>query len=66
MKVLLVNGSPHKDGTMHRALREVADTLEKRRTGSKPRFSGSGTARSRAVSPAKSARNSESASFTTR
>lgn len=29
MKVLLVNGSPHKDGTTHRALREVADTLEK-------------------------------------
>lgn len=24
MKVLLVNGSPHKDGTTHRALREVA------------------------------------------
>ncbi len=29
MKVLLVNGSPHKNGTTHRALREVADTLEK-------------------------------------
>ena len=29
MKVLLVNGSPHKDGTTRRALREVADTLEK-------------------------------------
>ena len=29
MKFLLVNGSPHKDGTTRRALREVADTLEK-------------------------------------
>ncbi len=29
MKVLLVNGSPHKNGTTHRALREVVDTLEK-------------------------------------
>lgn len=29
MKVLLVNGSPHKDGTTHRALRGVVDTLKK-------------------------------------
>lgn len=28
MKVLLVNGSPHKNGCTARALREVADTLE--------------------------------------
>lgn len=29
MKVLLVNGSPHKAGCTYRALKEVADTLEK-------------------------------------
>ncbi len=29
MKVLLVNGSPHKEGCTYTALREVADTLEK-------------------------------------
>ena len=29
MKVLLVNGGPHKDGCTYTALREVADTLEK-------------------------------------
>lgn len=29
MKVLLVNGSPHKDGCTYTALKEVADTLEK-------------------------------------
>ena len=28
MKVLLVNGSPHKNGSTHRALQEVAKTLE--------------------------------------
>ena len=28
MKVLLVNGSPHKDGCTFRALQEVAKTLE--------------------------------------
>lgn len=28
MKVLLVNGSPHKDGCTHRALQEAARTLE--------------------------------------
>lgn len=28
MKVLLINGSPHKDGCTARALREVANTLE--------------------------------------
>ncbi len=28
MKVLLVNGSPHKEGCTYTALREVADTLE--------------------------------------
>lgn len=27
MRVILLNGSPHKDGTTHRALKEVADTL---------------------------------------
>ena len=29
MKVLLVNGSPHKQGATYIALKEVADTLEK-------------------------------------
>ncbi|MCH5265608.1 MAG: flavodoxin family protein [Lachnospiraceae bacterium] len=29
MKVLLVNGSPHKEGCTYTALQEVADTLEK-------------------------------------
>lgn len=29
MKVLLVNGSPHKEGATYTALREVADSLEK-------------------------------------
>lgn len=29
MKVLLVNGGPHKDGCTYTALREAADTLEK-------------------------------------
>ena len=28
MKVLLVNGSPHKNGSTDRALQEVAKTLE--------------------------------------
>ena len=28
-KVILLNGSPHKEGTTYRALREVADTLER-------------------------------------
>lgn len=28
-KVILLNGSPHKEGTTYRALREVAETLEK-------------------------------------
>ena len=28
MKVILVNGSPHKEGCTHTALREVADALE--------------------------------------
>ena len=27
-KVILLNGSPHKEGTTYRALREVAETLE--------------------------------------
>lgn len=29
MKVLLINGSPHKEGCTYTALREIADTLEK-------------------------------------
>ena len=29
MKVLLVNGSPHKEGCTYTALREVAEALEK-------------------------------------
>ncbi len=29
MKVLMINGSPHKDGTTYRALKEIADTLSK-------------------------------------
>ncbi len=29
MKVILLNGSPHKDGCCNRALREIADTLKK-------------------------------------
>ena len=29
MKVLLVNGSPHKEGCTYTALREAADALEK-------------------------------------
>lgn len=29
MKVLLINGSPHKDGCTFTALNEVAKTLEK-------------------------------------
>lgn len=29
MKVLLINGSPHKEGCTYTALKEVADTLEK-------------------------------------
>lgn len=29
MKVLLLNGSPHKEGCTYTALREIADTLEK-------------------------------------
>lgn len=29
MKVLLVNGSPHKEGCTYTALKEIADTLEK-------------------------------------
>ena len=29
MKVLLINGSPHKDGCTNRALNEVMETLEK-------------------------------------
>lgn len=29
MKVLLINGSPHRDGNTHFALQEVADTLRK-------------------------------------
>ena len=28
-KVILLNGSPHKDGTTYRALKEVAETLER-------------------------------------
>ena len=28
MKVLLINGSPHKKGCTYTALKEVADTLE--------------------------------------
>ena len=28
MKVLLVNGSPHKDGCTHTALAEAAETLQ--------------------------------------
>ncbi len=28
LKVLLVNGSPHKDGCVHTALSEIADTLK--------------------------------------
>ena len=28
MKVLLINGSPHKEGATHRALREVEETLK--------------------------------------
>lgn len=28
MKVLLINGSPHKEGCTYTALKEVADTLE--------------------------------------
>ena len=28
MNVLLINGSPHKEGCTYTALREVADTLE--------------------------------------
>ena len=31
MKVLLINGSPHKEGCTYTALKEVADTLEARR-----------------------------------
>ena len=31
MKVLLINGSPHKEGCTYTALREVADALEKKR-----------------------------------
>ena len=30
MKVILINGSPHKNGCTYTALKEVADTLEKR------------------------------------
>ena len=30
MKVLLINGSPHKDGCTFTALNEVAKTLEKK------------------------------------
>ena len=33
MKVLLVNGSPHKSGCTYTALGEVADTLEKEGIG---------------------------------
>jgi multimeric flavodoxin WrbA len=33
MKVLLVNGSPHKDGCTYTALKEIADTLEKEGIG---------------------------------
>ncbi len=29
MKVLMINGSPHKEGTTYRALKEIADTLSK-------------------------------------
>ncbi|NBK26475.1 MAG: flavodoxin family protein, partial [Spirochaetia bacterium] len=29
MKVLLVNGSPHKDGCTYTALKEVSDTLSR-------------------------------------
>ncbi len=29
MKVLLINGSPHEKGTTYRALKEIADTLDK-------------------------------------
>ncbi len=29
MKVLLINGSPNKEGCTYTALKEVADTLEK-------------------------------------
>ena len=29
LKVLLVNGSPHKDGCVRTALAEIADTLDK-------------------------------------
>lgn len=28
MKVLMINGSPHKEGTTYRALKEIADTLQ--------------------------------------
>ena len=36
MKVLLVNGSPHKDGCTYTALKEVSDTLSREReTGRK-------------------------------
>ena len=50
MKVLLVNGSPHKTGCTYTALCEVAETLNKE--GIEQRSSGSGINRSEAVLPA--------------
>lgn len=49
LKVLLVNGSPHKEGCTYTALCEVADTLNKKTL--RQRSFGSGTSRSEAVSP---------------
>lgn len=33
LKVMLVNGSPHKEGCVHTALSEIADTLKKQEVG---------------------------------
>lgn len=49
MKVLLVNGSPHKEGCTYTALCEVADTLKGKEL--KLRFFGSETSLLAAASP---------------
>ncbi len=42
MKVLLINGSPHREGCTYTSLREVADTLEKNGVGTEIIWIGNG------------------------
>lgn len=61
MKVLLINGSPHREGNTFIALSEVARTLEAQGIGRRSSTSGRGPCR--VVSPAGNVRNWGIASF---